>query len=63
MNKYTHTFDFCLSVKSNSYDPADVTAEELLTALALRLAVLMKNNLDQYQDVTEAFGYCDTTES
>jgi hypothetical protein len=63
MSKFTHTFDLCLNVKSKSHDPADVTAEQLLAAMALRLAMLMKDNLDQYQDVTEAFGYCDTTES
>lgn len=63
MSKFTHTFNLCLNVKSDSDEPADVTADQLLSALALRLAVLMKDNLDQYQDVTEAFGYCDTIES
>ena len=63
MSNYTHTFDLCLSVKSKSHDPADVTAEQLLFALALRLAGLMKENLDQCKDITEAFGYCDTSDN
>jgi hypothetical protein len=63
MSKFTHTFNLCFNVKSDSNDPTDVTADQQLAALALRLAVLMKDNLDQHQDVTEAFGCCDTIES
>jgi len=63
MSKFTHTFDVCFSVESNEEDPDHIKSDELLAGMATRLSELMTEELDHTIDVTEAFGYCDTTES
>jgi hypothetical protein len=63
MSKFTHTFDVCFTVKSDSEDPANLKPQEYLAGMAWRLAKLMKEETDQSHDVTEAFGYIDTVES
>jgi hypothetical protein len=56
MSKYTHTFDLCFNVTTDSDDPFDVTAEELRGGILRRMANIQ---IDEYE---EACGYVDSAE-
>lgn len=57
MPKYNHMMDIAFSVVSETEDPFDLTAEELLAGLERRIDNLKSEN---YEEVKEAFGHCDT---
>ncbi len=60
--KKNFMMDVAFTVEGPWESPEDITAEDLLCGMARRLSDLLLSNANNTEDVTEAFGFCDSHE-
>ena len=63
MRNYTHTFDMSFNVESDTADPANLTGNDVMDALLLRIEQLESEGHrgEPKVDIGGAFGYNETT--
>lgn len=60
--KYNLMFDVAFTIEGPWEDPSLVPPNQLLVGMAKRLHYLMSCQAEKSEDVTEAFGFCDSYE-